>query len=99
MNAFESQHIRNKYGIDWLSEYIIGMINNLGAMNTTRILAMCERHKIMSSATAHKYLKLGVERKLLLQKRSKEDKRGVEFTVAAKGIQFLEELKHGAIRK
>ena len=99
MNAFESQHIRNKYGIDWLSEYIIGMINTLGAMNTTRILAMCERHKIMSSATAHKYLNSAFDRKQLLQKRNKENKRGVEFTVASKGVQFLEELKHGTNRK
>jgi len=99
MNAFESQHIRNKYNINWLSEYIIGMIGNLGAMNTTRVLAMCERHKIMSSATAHKYLKLGVDQKLLVQKWGKTDKRECEFTVTAKGEKFLEELKHGTIRK
>ena len=99
MNAFESQHIRNKYNINWLSEYIIGMIGNLGAMSTTRVLAMCERHKIMSSATAHKYLKLGVDQKLLVQKWGKTDKRECEFTLTAKGEKFLEELKHGTIRK
>lgn len=99
MNAFESQHIRNKYNINWLSEYIVGMIGNLGAMNTTRVLAMCERHKIMSSATAHKYLKLGVDQKLLVQKWGKTDKRECEFTLTAKGEKFLEELKHGTIRK
>lgn len=99
MNAFESQHIRNKYKINWLTEYIIGMIGNLGGMSTTRVLAMCDRHEIMSSATAHKYLKLGVEHKLLNQKWSKTDKRETEFTLTAKGEKFLEELKHGAIRK
>lgn len=99
MNAFESQHIRNKHNIDWLTEYIIGMIGKLGGMNTTRVLDMCDRHKIMSSATAHKYLKLGVERKLLNQKWSKEDKRETEFTLTAKGEKFLEELKDGNVRK
>jgi predicted transcriptional regulator len=99
MNAFESQHIRNKHQVTWMSEYIIGMIGKLGGMNTSRILAMCVRHQIMSPATAHKYLKLGVEKKLLAQKWSKVDKRETEFTLTAKGEKFLEELKDGYVGK
>jgi DNA-binding MarR family transcriptional regulator len=53
----------------------------------------------MSPATAHKYLKSAVRRKLVLQKRNKEDARGVEFTVATKGNEFLEEIKHAHVRK
>ena len=99
MNAFTTQHIRDKYHIEWQEEYILGMVNQLGSMSTTRVLSLCDKQSLMSPATAHKYLKSAVKRKLLAQKRNKEDARGVEFTVAAKGDQFLEELKHAHVRK
>ena len=60
MNLFNTQPVRAKYGITANEEYIVGMVNSLGSMSTTRVLAMAERHKIMSPATAHKYLKAAV---------------------------------------
>jgi len=99
MNAFTTQHIRDKYHIEWQEEYILGMINQIGSMSTTRVLNLCAKQSLMSPATAHKYLKNAVTRKLLLQKRNKEDARGVEFTVATKGDQFLEEIKHANVGK
>ena len=99
MNAFITQHIRDKYHIEWQEEYILGMVNQIGSMSTTRILNLCDKQKLMSPATAHKYLKSTVRRKLVSQKRNKEDARGVEFTVAPKGEQFLEEVKHAHVRK
>jgi len=99
MNAFITQHIRDKYRIEWQEEYILGMVNQLGSMSTMRILSLCDKQNLMSPATAHKYLKNAVRHKLLTQKRNKEDARGVEFTVAPKGDQFLEEVKHAHVRK
>ena len=99
MNAFTTQHVRDKYGVTWQEEYILGMVNALTSMNTTRVLDMCNKQSLMSPATAHKYLKSNVYRKMLVQKRSKEDKRETEFVVSAKGTQFLEEIKHGYVRK
>jgi hypothetical protein len=68
-------------------------------MNTTRVLEMADRQKIMSPATAHKYLKAAVAKKLLLQRWDKKDKRNTEFTVGARGTKLLEELKHAYVRK
>jgi hypothetical protein len=99
MNTFETNPVRDKYGITVYEEYIVGMVNKLGSMNTTRILGMANKQKIMSPATAHKYLKLAITKKLLLQRREKEDGRNMELTVASRGTKLLEELKHAYVRK
>jgi hypothetical protein len=94
MNAFKTQPVREKYNTPWQSEYIIGMVQNLGNMSTTRVLDMCESQSIMSRATAHKYLMLSVDLKLLQQNRGSVDKRETKLDLTAKGEKFLEELKH-----
>jgi ABC-type oligopeptide transport system ATPase subunit len=99
MNTFETNPIRERYDITTNEEYIIGMVNNLGSMSTTRILETAQEHKVMSNATAHKYLKAAVAKKLLLQRWDKKDKRNTEFTVGARGNKLLEELKHAYGRK
>ena len=99
MNTFETNPIRDRYDITTNEEYIIGMVNNLGSMSTTRVLEIAQKHKVMSNATAHKYLKAAVAKKLLLQRWDKKDKRNTEFTVGARGTKLLEELKHAYVRK
>ena len=99
MNTFETNPVRDKYGITMYEEYIVGMVNKLGSMNTTRVLEMADRQKIMSPATAHKYLKQAVSKKLVLQRRDSEDGRNMELTVGARGTKLLEELKHVYVRK
>jgi DNA-binding MarR family transcriptional regulator len=99
MNMFETNPIRDRYSITVYEEYLVGMINKLGSMNTTRVLAMADRQKIMSPATAHKYLKLAVTKKLLLQRRDTEDGRNIELTVGSRGNKLLEELKNAYVRK
>jgi|688.fasta_scaffold1348541_3 hypothetical protein len=99
MNTFETNPIRDKYGINVNEEYIIGMVNNLGSMSTTRVLELAQDNKFMSNATAHKYLKAAVAKKLLLQRWDKKDRRNTEFTVGARGTKLLEELKHAYVRK
>jgi DNA-binding MarR family transcriptional regulator len=99
MNIFNTQPVRAKYGISTDEEYIVGMIKSLGGMSTTRVLSMAKRHKIMSPATAHKYLKAAVGKKLLLQRWDQDDKRNTEFTVSARGEKLLEELKHAYVGK
>jgi DNA-binding MarR family transcriptional regulator len=99
MNTFETNPVRDRYGITVYEEYIVGMVNKLGSMNTTRILGMANKQKIMSPATAHKYLKLAITKKLLLQRRDSEDGRNIELTVGSRGNKLLEELKHAYVRK
>jgi hypothetical protein len=99
MNTFETNPVRDKYNINVYEEYIVGMINNLGSMSTTRVLEIAQDSKVMSNATAHKYLKAAVAKKLLLQRWDKKDRRNTEFTVGARGEKLLEELKHAYVRK
>ena len=99
MNTFETNPIRDKYNINVYEEYIVGMINKLGSMSTTRVLDIAQDNKVMSNATAHKYLKAAVAKKLLLQRWDKKDRRNTEFTVGSRGEKLLEELKHAYVRK
>lgn len=99
MNLFNTQPVRAKYGITASEEYIIGMVNNLGSTSTTRVLEIAQDHKVMSNATAHKYLKAAVAKKLLLQRWDKKDRRNTEFTVGARGTKLLEELKNVYVGK
>jgi hypothetical protein len=99
MNTFETNPVRDKYNINVYEEYIVGMINKLGSMSTTRVLEIAQDNKVMSNATAHKYLKAAVAKKLLLQRWDKKDRRNTEFTVGARGEKLLEELKHVYVRK
>jgi hypothetical protein len=99
MNTFETNPVRDKYNINVYEEYIVGMINKLGGMSTTRVLEIAQDNRVMSNATAHKYLKAAVAKKLLLQRWDKKDRRNTEFTVGARGTKLLEELKHVYVRK
>jgi len=89
VNAFETNSIREKYRLSWDEEYIIGMVNNFGNINTMSILD--EADKVMSPATAHKWLTSAHKKKLLLRKRT-EDKRSSVFYVSEKGKKILREI-------
>ena len=92
MNMFQTQRIRDLHKVEWQEEYILGMIKQLGPMNAMRVLSLCNKQKIMSPATAHKYLKAAVNKKLLSKKINILDKREVEFDQTAKGSRFLEDV-------
>lgn len=96
MNMFHTQRVRDTHKVSWQQEYILGMISHLGPMNSMRVLNLCAKQKIMSPATAHKYLKLNASKKLLATKRSSVDKREIEFDVTPKAITFLEDIKHAS---
>lgn len=93
MNAFATQTIRKKHGVNWNEEYIIAMVANNEGISTTDVLKASSMYKLMSPATAHKYLMQVVKKKLLVQKQDKEDRRGVGLFTSAKGKHFLEEIK------
>jgi predicted transcriptional regulator len=93
MNAYESQPVRNTYNVSWQEEYILGMINHVGALNGMRVINECQSDTGMSLATAHKYLKQNVSKKLVKQKRTGRE---VHFSLTDRGIKFLEELKNAS---
>ena len=93
MNAFKTQTIRAKHKLTMQEEYVLGIINELEPISTTRILNLAEKQDVMSPATTHKYLK-NLERKKLIYKIKAEDRRMHEMATTGKGTIFLEELKH-----
>ena len=99
MNAFDTQIIRKKHNVSWNEEYIIAMVANNEGITTMRVLKIAGLQKVMSSATAHKYLKQAVDKKFLSHKQDKEDLRSMMLAVTAKGKHFLEEIRSAYNRK
>ena len=93
MNAFKTQTIRAKHKLTMQEEYVLGIINELEPISTTRILNLAEKQDVMSPATTHKYLK-NLERKKLIHKIKAEDRRMHEMATTGKGLIVLEELRN-----
>lgn len=93
MNAFKTQTIRAKHKLTMQEEYVLGIINELEPISTTRILNLAEKQNVMSPATTHKYLKQ-IERKKLIHKIKAEDRRMHEMATTGKGLIVLEELRN-----
>lgn len=93
MNAFKTQTIRAKHKLTMQEEYVLGIINELEPISTTRILNLANKQDVMSPATAHKYLK-NLERKKLIHKIKAEDRRMHEMATTGKGLIVLEELRN-----
>jgi DNA-binding MarR family transcriptional regulator len=99
VNAFDTQIVRKKHNVSWNEEYIIAMVHHNDAISTMRVLNIAKLQKVMSPATAHKYLSQAVKKKLLLQKQDKEDKREIHLVLSASGERFLKEIKDAYVRK
>lgn len=93
MNTFKTQTIRAKHKLTMQEEYVLGIINELEPISTTRILNLAEKQDVMSPATTHKYLK-NLERKKLIHKIKAEDRRMHEMATTGKGLIVLEELRN-----
>ena len=93
MNAFKTQAVRDKHHITMQEEYVLGMVDALAPISTSRILLLANKQDVMSPATAHKYLK-NLERKKLIHKIKAEDRRMHEMATTGKGLIVLEELRN-----
>lgn len=99
MNAYDTQQVRTRYRVTWQEEYIIGMVNRESPIGTMGVLKLAENQAVMSPATTHKYLTKVVGKKFISEHAVKADKRSVTFNITEKGKKFLEEMKHGYVRK
>ena len=93
MNAFKTQTIRAKHKLIMQEEYVLGIINELEPISTTRILNLAEKQDVMSPATTHKYLKQ-LQRKKFVHVIKAEDRRMHEMATTGKGLIVLEELRN-----
>ena len=99
MNAFDTQIVRKKHNVSWNEEYIVAMVHHNDGISTMRVLNIAKLQKVMSPATAHKYLTQAVAKKLLSHKQDKEDLRSMTLSLTAKGKHFLQEIKDAYVRK
>lgn len=99
MNAFDTQIVRKKHNVSWDEEYIIALVNHNPGINTMEILKLVGKQKLMSHATAHKYLSQAIDKNFLKHKQDKEDLRSKAVFVTAKGDKFLQEIKDAYVRK
>ena len=99
MNAFDTQTVRKKHNVTWNEEYIIAMVHHNEGISTMRILNIAKLQKLMSPATAHKYLSQAIDKNFLKHKQDKEDLRSKTVVLTAKGEKFLQEIKDAYVRK
>lgn len=89
MNAYLTQRVRDKHGIDWNEEYLLGLVNHLNTVKVMNILAVA--FEVMTHATTHKYLSQLIEKGYLMHTVG-DDKRVKVVTLTKKGEKLIKEL-------
>lgn len=89
MNAYLTQTIRDKHGIDWQEEYILGLVNHTKTIRVTHVLTTA--FEVMTHATAHKYLTQLIN-KGLLKHDIGNDKRIKMLKLTPKGDKVIKEI-------
>lgn len=95
-NAYTTQSIRDRYGLCWNEEYILGLLLKEGEIKTADVLNIADRNRVMSPATTHKYLISLTKRKFVNKKRDKVDSRIFHLTPSVNALHFLEEINNGS---
>jgi repressor of nif and glnA expression len=93
MTIFATQHIRDKMGVSWGEEYVIGLVEKTEPITTTRLLALVNKQGAMVATTAQYHVKLAIEKKLIRKYNEPDDKRSVYHALTDKGKKFMEDLR------
>ena len=91
MNAYLTQPLRKKHGIEWHEEYILGLVHHTQPVRVTAVLGVS--NEVMTQATAHKYLTQLVD-KNLLEHTIGDDKRIKMLGLTKKGNKVIEDIAH-----
>jgi len=94
MSIFDAQYIRDNAGLSWGEDYVLGLIDSTSPTIYSRIAALVNKQKAVTSASANKYLKSLVEKGLVLRTADKKDMRLIHYTLTAKGEKMIKELKN-----
>jgi hypothetical protein len=89
MNAYLTQPVRKKHGLDWQEEYILGLVDHGDVVRVSTVLDVSS--EVMTQATAHKYLTQLVD-KQLIKHNIGDDKRIKVLTLTPKGEKIIKEL-------
>jgi DNA-binding MarR family transcriptional regulator len=93
MSIFDAQYIRDKTGLSWGEDYVLGLIDSTSPTTYSRIAALANKQKAVSPPSANKYLKSLFYKGLVLKAADKKDRRVVHYTLTAKGEKLVKELK------
>ena len=94
MSIFDAQYIRDGAGLSWGEDYVLGLLDSTAPTTYSRIAALVNKQKALTSASANKYLKMLVEKDLVRKTDDKKDLRIVHYTLTGKGEKLVKELKH-----
>jgi DNA-binding MarR family transcriptional regulator len=94
MSIFAAQYIRDKTGLSWGEDYVLGLIDSTAPTIYSRIAALVNKQNAVTSASANKYLKSLVEKGLVLRASDKKDLRLIHYTLTTKGEKIMKELKN-----
>jgi DNA-binding MarR family transcriptional regulator len=84
-NIYTTQAVRDKHGLSWSEEYILGMIAKQISPTTMSVLSDAKKRKVMSHATTHKYL-------TSLSKKKYVAKPNHVFVLTNKAVNFFKDL-------
>jgi len=93
MTIFVTQHIRDKVGLSWGEEYVIGLVEKTEPITTTRLLSLVSKQRAMVSTTAQTNMKSAIAKKLISKRKDTEDGRVVHYTLTDKGKKLMQELR------
>lgn len=91
MNAYLTQPLRKKHGIEWHEEYLLGLVHHAQPVRVSAVLGVS--NEVMTQATAHKYLTQLVDKKLL-EHSIGDDKRIKMLGLTKKGNKVIEDIAH-----
>lgn len=91
MNAYLTQPVRKKHGIDWQEEYILGLLGHKRMMRVTEVLGASI--EVMTNATTHKYLTQLLNKDFVAHHIG-SDKRIKEVKLTKKGEKVIKELSN-----
>jgi len=91
VNAYLTQPLRKKHGIDWHEEYILGLVHHAQPVRVSAVLGVS--NEVMVQATSHKYLTQLIN-KGLLHHTMGDDKRIKMVGLTKKGSKVIEDIAH-----
>jgi DNA-binding MarR family transcriptional regulator len=95
MTIFVTQHIRDKVGLSWGEEYVVGLVEKTEPITTSRILALVTKQGAMNQTTAQRHIKSAVNKKLINKFQEQDDGIRVYHELTDKGKKLMQELRNG----
>jgi DNA-binding MarR family transcriptional regulator len=91
MFLYRTQPIRDKHGVNWYEELLLGAVEALGETWTNDVIDSVR--STMSANTSHKYITQLIDKGYLKQTRSTKDKRFANVDLTQKAVDYLTQIQ------